>query len=149
MYHPDLIAARERLVLAQFGAALPDGLPRYSVRDSAQLTAACMGARDESGTLTRTLSQDEQRFIVATQLRVIFDFPYFAERFVWIDEEGHGLRRLCPLWESQRLVLDQLAAIEKANHDSGSPDGLLLNVLKARQLGVSTLSEALVAHRIT
>src|SRR5262245_16760033 len=46
------------------------------------------------------------------------------------------------------MVLDQLGRIEKANADSGSPDGLLLNILKARQLGVSTLSEALVAHRI-
>ena len=39
-------------------------------------------------------------------------------------------------------------AMEKANVDAGSPDGLLLNILKARQLGVSTLSEALVAHRL-
>ncbi|HEY6415608.1 MAG TPA: hypothetical protein VIX41_05210, partial [Acidimicrobiales bacterium] len=34
------------------------------------------------------------------------------------------------------------------NVETGSPDGLLLNILKARQLGVSTLSESLVAHRI-
>src|SRR5262245_55911694 len=46
------------------------------------------------------------------------------------------------------MVLDQLAAIEMANVKSGSRDGLLLNILKARQLGVSTLSEALVAHRL-
>jgi len=46
------------------------------------------------------------------------------------------------------MVLDQLARLEMANVRSGSPDGLLLNILKARQLGVSTLSEALVAHRI-
>ena len=148
MYHPDLIAEREAAVLANFRAVLPDGLRRYSVRDSAQFTAAIMAAVDESGSFVRALTDEEQRFIVATQLRVVFDFPYFAERFVWIDEEGHGLRRLTPLWESQRMVLDQLARLEKENRDTGSPDGLLFNVLKARQLGVSTLSESLVAHRI-
>ena len=72
----------------------------------------------------------------------------YASKNCWIDEEGHGLRRLCPLWESQKMVLEQLARLEMARVTSGSPDGLLLNILKARQLGVSTLSEALVAHRL-
>ena len=150
MYHPDLIAAREDAATRQFGAAFPGGvIPRYSVRDSVTLTASAMAAVNDEGEQVRALTQDEQLFVSSSRLRVIYDFPYFAERFCWIDMEGHGLRRLTPFWESQRMVLDQLGRIEKANLESGSPDGLLLNVLKARQLGVSTLSEALVAHRIT
>lgn len=148
MYHPALIAERERIVARQFRATFPDGLPWYSVSDSAQLTASAMAAVVEDGSFRRALTEEEQQFVGSCQLRVIFDFPYFAERFCWIDEEGHGLRRLSPFWESQTLVLDQLGRIEQANRESGSPDGLLLNILKARQLGVSTLSEAFVAHRI-
>src|SRR5262245_60032876 len=146
MYHPDLIAAREEAATRQFGVAFPGGtIPWYSARDSAALTASAMAAVDDEGAQVRPLTDDEQRFVSSARLRVIFDFPYFAERFCWIDQEGHGLRRLTPFWESQQLVLDQLGRREKANRDSGSPDRLLLNILQARQLGVSTLSEALVA----
>jgi hypothetical protein len=149
MYAPDVVAAREEIATRQFGAAFPNGvIPRYSVRDAAALTARVMTARAEDGTLTRPLTEDEQLFIASSRVRVIYDFRYFAERFCWIDMEGHGLRRLTPFWESQALVLDQLGRIEQDHQASGSPDGLLLNILKARQLGVSTLCEALVAHRI-
>jgi len=148
MYHPDLIAEDADLVLKTFPAAFPDGLPEYSVDDAAVLTASAMQAVDENGQFTRALSAEESQFISLARVRVTFDFPWFAERFCWIDEEGHGLRRLSPFWESQSLVLQQLAHMEKENVEQGSPDGLLLNILKARQLGVSTLSEALVAHRL-
>jgi hypothetical protein len=149
MYHPDLIAEDEAEVTTRFASVFQGPLPWYSPDDSAGLTALVTSAWDEEkGALTRALDSEEQRFVSATKLRVIFDYPYFAERFCWIDEEGHGLRRLCPLWESQRLVLDQLARYELANVQSGSPDGLLFNILKARQLGVSTFAESLVFHRV-
>jgi hypothetical protein len=150
VYHPDLIAQDEATLLAQptFRTLFPKGLTRYSVDDSAALTSQVMQAVDDEGQPTRPLTHDEQRFVAASRLRVIFDFPYFAERFCWIDMEGHGLRRLTPLWESQQLVLDQLARLEKEGASGQRKDGLLLNILKARQLGVSTLAEALVAHRL-
>jgi hypothetical protein len=150
MYHPDLIAERERLVSQSVKtvSGFERGLPWYSVSEAADLTAAILQVTAEDGSLTRHLTEEEQRFIGSTRLRIVYDFPYFAERFCWIDMEGHGLRRLTPFWESQAMVVDQLARIEKANADSDAPDGILLNILKARQLGVSTLSEALVAHRI-
>ena len=150
MYHPALIAQREEEATRRFGSAFPNRvIPRYSVADSIALTATAMAAVDEAGALRRPLTEDEGLFVTSSRLRVIYDFPYFAERFCWIDMEGHGLRRLTPFWESQKMVLDQLGRIEQAREDTHSPDGLLLNILKARQLGVSTLSEALVAHRIT
>jgi len=148
MYHPDLIAAAEARVQRRFGPALGGSLPHYTVSESATLTASAMQAMDENGRVTRALTDDEQRFVGVARLRSIYDFPWFAERFCWIDAEGAGLRRLSPLWESQQMVLDQLARLEKRNQETGNKDGLLLNILKARQLGVSTLSEALVAHRL-
>lgn len=148
MYHPDRIAASEAIVARRFKAVFPRGIPRYSVDDAAALTDGLRTAIDERGETIRAITKDEQEFIASSQVLIAFDFPYFAERFCWIDQEGHGLRRLTPLWESQKLVLQQLGAMEQALASSGSPDGLLLNILKARQLGVSTLSEALVAHRL-
>lgn len=153
MYHPTVIAARVRQLFAaapSLRGEFPDGLPAYGVEESRAYTAALMEVRKPDGSLTRTLTSDEQTFIAATQLRCQIDFPYFGERFVWIDQEGHGLRPLYPLWESQRLVLAQMGRIELARRSASPPhpDGILINVLKARQLGVSTLSAALLAHRI-
>jgi len=149
MYHPDLIAEDEEEVSIAYQKVFKTAMPRYSVADSAALTAQVMATFDEeAGKEIRPLTQEETHFVRSTQVRIAYDFPYFAERFVWIDKEGHGLRPLCPLWESQRLVLDQLARLEMAHVETDNPDGLLLNVLKARQLGVSTLAEALVAHRL-
>ena len=148
MYHPATIAAREAQILArpEWRTVFPDGIPTYAVEDSRYLTQELTRCHTEAG-WTRKLSPEESLFLAATPLRCAIDFPYFAERFIKIDDEGHGLRGLYPMWESQTFVLDQLAKLERARWGS-HPDGLLLNVLKARQLGVSTLSESLIAHRI-
>jgi hypothetical protein len=150
MYHPQIIAQAEARLLARpsLRRLYPHGIPAYSVDDSARLTAHLLAAIDDAGTPIRRLTEDEQTFVAATRIRVVFDYPYWAQRFAFIDQEGHGLRPLYPLWESQRFVLQALGDLELARQQSGYPDGLLLNVLKARQLGVSTLSETLVAHRL-
>lgn len=147
MYAPSVIAAKEAALAARF-PQYAQGVPAYSIADSAELTAQLMDAVDEQGQRTRRLTAEEDTFIAATQMRIQFDFPYFAERFVWIDESGYGLRRLYPLWESQRFTLDVLGRLEAARYFAGYPDGLFLNILKARQLGISTIAEALVAHRL-
>lgn len=148
MYHPDVIAARLRH-FAHVVATLPDGvLPWYSIEESQSRTASLLAAYDDDGQKLRQLTQDEEVFVGATRIRCACDFRYFGERFVFIDEEGHGLRPLYPLWESQEQCLRQLAALERKRVAEQHPDGLLVNVLKARQLGISTLAEALVAHRI-
>jgi len=150
MYHPAVVAAREAQLLAApaLGRLYPHGLPIYSVDDSAVLTAQLRGIHTEKGGLSRNLTPEEDAFIAATRLRIILDFEYFAARFVRIDQEGHGLRPLYPLWESQRFVLEVLGRLERERLAAGHPDGLLLNILKARQLGESTLAETLAAHRL-
>jgi hypothetical protein len=151
MYHPAVIAARFESFLSepQFGALFPHGFPDYSVADTRAMTAEILQSRDaETGKALRPLTKEEQDFVRATIIRVGMDAPYFLECFVYIDEEGHGLRPLFPLWDSQRFVLDRLAALEKKQWFGDSIDGLLLNVLKVRQVGISTLGMALVAHRI-
>lgn len=150
MYSDQSVAAAEARILSRPGmrALYPHGIPAYSINDSAGLTADLMQAVDDKGRATRRLTPEEDAFIAAVQIRITFDFRYLAERFIYIDDEGHGLRPLFPLWESQAFVLRRLGDLEWSRQQAGYPDGLLVNVLKARQLGVSTLAEALVAHRL-
>ncbi len=149
MYSPATVAAREQTLLAtpRWQALRDTGLPTYSLADTAALTDALVAARTPEGRYTRRLAPEEALFLHTTPLKCAIDFEYFVTRFVWIDDQGHGLRRLSPLSESQTYVLGRLAALEAARWGV-HPDGLLVNVLKARQLYISTLSEALVAHRI-
>lgn len=52
------------------------------------------------------------------------------------------------MWESQKCALDRIGQIELSRVKERHPDGILLNILKARQLGMSTFAESLVAHRL-
>lgn len=151
MYHPTLIAHREAQLLDNPGIrqSFPSGvLPYYSVEESAAYTRQLAEAVDDTGTLIRALDVREQTFIGATRLRISYDFLYFGERFVSIDAEGHGLRPLFPLWESQKCLLDRIARLELEHFENPHPDGILINCLKARQLGVSTLASAFIGHRV-
>jgi len=136
------------LAAPAFRAQYPHGLPSYSIDDSAAFTTDLRAAVDEKGQARRLLTLEEQVFITATLLRIGIDARYFLERFVAIDSEGYGLRSLFPLWESQAFMLQALGDLEWRREQDGHPDGLLFNVLKARQLGISTFAESLVAHRV-
>lgn len=152
MYSPAVVAAREAALLRKpdLAEAFPDGLPIVTLAEStartAWLTALAESLGPDADPL-RACDADMQRFIQATRLRCRLDFAYWA-RWVVIDDSGYGVRPLYPLWESQRFVLDKLGQIEAERRASGHPDGQLINILKARQLGESTLAEALVAHRV-
>lgn len=154
MYHPTLIDRKIADVLAAPGmqTTFPHGFPDYSVDDRRALTQQIQLTRrvDEDGKeeILRHLTPEEAAFVAMSLVRVQIDAIFFLETFVYIDEEGHGIRPLFPLWESQRFTLQRLALGELRHDRDGHPDGLLCNVLKARQLGISTLAESLVAHRI-
>jgi hypothetical protein len=149
VYHPDCIAAREAQILQhpRLQQLFPDGIPSYSLADSDAHTRALVAAHRPDGTFARALTHEESRFLAATPLRCAIDYPYFVTRFGVVDDQGHGLRKLSTLSESQTFVLRKIAQVEKTRWGS-HPDGILVNVLKARQLFVSTLSETMVAHRV-
>ncbi len=145
MYSSRLIEQK----LEKLAPFVPFGFPRYSVDDARALTAQINATKDsETGQFLRALTDEEEIFVAASKVRVTVDAPFYLETFVWIDEEGHGLRPLYPLWESQRFLLNRLAMLEERHLRDGHPDGLLINILKARQLGMSTFAEALVSQRI-
>lgn len=151
MYSASAIARRREAFLAdpRFGQVWPDGVPEYAVADAHALTRQILSSRDpDSGEALRPLTAEESRFAAAARVRIMYDAPWYLETFVWIDEEGHGIRPLYPLWNSQRFMLERLARLEDKYDAENRPDGLLLNVLKVRQVGISTLGMGLVSQRI-
>lgn len=68
------------------------------------------------------------------------DFSYFSRNFLWIVDKQ---RREIPfsLFESQELLLEKILALKKLNKAQK------LLILKARQLGCSTLIEGLITWR--
>lgn len=148
MYHPVLVARSQEALERAYQSALPSGLQRYPVDHCAQMTKALAGAVNSEGQRLRRLTPPEESFIVNEQLLTPIDFRYWAERYAFINAGGTRLQRLTPFWESQEIILQELARIQLDRATTGHPDGILVNILKARQLGASTLGAALVTHRV-
>jgi len=142
MYHPSCVAASQAKVESRFGLALI----RTPIAEAIQRADALTAIYDpDSSQTTRPLSADEQEFIVHEQLLYQIDFRYAAERYLKINKGGKTLETISPFWVSQEMVLSQIAQRELDQN----PLGGLVCVLKARQLGVSTLAEAFIVHSCT
>ncbi len=99
------------------------------------------------GSLLRTLTVDEESYIRHQILRCKADFRYWLENFCWIKGKEATLIRVSPT-HVQELFLKKAADAEMRSLSGKTNDGLLFAVLKARQLGVSTIADCIVAYRI-
>ncbi len=145
IYDKDVIAAR----IASLEQAFDVELREYTPDQVLEYRGRLGDAIDEKGTPTRGLAPDELAFVHNERLMSKASFPYWAERYAYINIQGADVGPMYPLWESQRLILEQIAKLEKRSYFDGHPDGILVNILKARQLGASTISECMGAHRVT
>lgn len=150
MFAPSVIATREAFFHDNLKADIPGG--RILRRD----TATCWGFRDQladavddKGNPTRSLTTEEDAFITHERLLSTLDFRYWAERWAYVAKETQDTEPIFPLWTSQELLLARIGEIEAVRHAEGSPDGILINCLKARQLGASTIVEVILAHGVT
>lgn len=148
MYSPQLSAIRRHQVEIALPADLPRGLVEYTPAEVQTFTHRLADVFDAKGQPTRVLSEDEAAFVRNEQILGKVDFRYFAERYWTISIAGQAVAPLYPLWESQQLVLDQLGALQWSRYESGHPDGVVANILKDRQVGLSTLASAMLGHRI-
>lgn len=98
-------------------------------------------------TFTRTPAGDEEAFIQHELARCKVDFRYWLERYAKITNKKAELVRVIPT-HVQNLFLQRVAAEEDRAVSGESGDGILLACLKARQLGISTISECLLTHRV-
>lgn len=151
MFHPRVIAGHVRKIEASnLAGSLANGkLYRYSVSDVRAIQRQLATAFDDKGLQIRRWTQAEEHFIANEQLLTKVDWQYWAERYAMILSEGTTLQPLYPLWESQELALAELGRLQLERIKSGHPDGLLFIFLKAAQLGMSTMTQSIIAHRAT
>lgn len=150
MFAPEVIAQRRAQLAADptYGSVLPEGLQAYPVADVQWFVKRLGNVLDAKGQPTRSLTREEDTFIANERLLTRIDFKYWAERYVWIDKDAAGLAPLYPLWGSQEIILRELGRLELRHAQIHSPEGVLVNILKARQLGASSLAQAILAHRV-
>lgn len=149
MYSPAVVEARLRALQPVVAEVLPQGLTRTPVETCHALRKELDQRWDlDHHAWKAPLPDDLQQHVTREQLLVGNDFTYAAERYVLINYEGQALRPMYPLWESQQLILAELARIEEERWRTRHPDGILVNILKGRQLGASTLCQSLLAHRV-
>lgn len=149
MYSPFLVDLRRRQVESHFRKVLPQGLCEFAPGEVLIYRDRMKDLFDKHGEQTRPLARDEQVFILNEQLLGKIDYRYWAERYSTANLAGQVLGPLFPLWESQELIIEGLGEVEEEHFKAGHPDGVIADILKARQLGASTLIESMVAHRTT
>lgn len=148
MYSSRLVAIRRGQLERLLHAELPRGLREYSVPEVLEYQDRMKDLWGKKGEQLRPLSVEEERFIQNEQLLSKVDFEYFASRYITINLAGQTLGLLYPLWESQRLIIAEIGRIEWDRYQTNYPDGVIINVLKDRQTGVTTLSESIIFHRL-
>lgn len=148
MYSPSIVARRIADLERALGNALPQGLREYSVEEVREFNEArFVGLFDKRGQFTRDLTNEESAFVLNEQLYGKVDFRYFGERYSKISIGAQATGPLYPLFESQEIILSEIGRIEKERLDANHPDGIVVDCLKDRQQGISSLSVAIILHR--
>lgn len=143
MYSPWVIRASTKKLEDAYSTTLRE----YSPQECAEWTARLRTAVDDHGRPARALHKEEQQFIQNELLMCKASFPHWAQRYMTINTKRAETQKLYPLLDSQKFVLGRIADFERA---PDRYDGILLNVLKAkRQVGITTLFEGMIAHRVT
>lgn len=143
MYHPQVVAA-SRLTLEQH---FKRSLVEHTPAEVEEMTARLSDAVDDKGRPRRELAREEGEFIENELLLTKIDYRYAATRYHKINVEGRELAPMSPLLETQELILEQQGELELTAEERG--DGILVLVLKARQVGETTLAMSQMAHRGT
>lgn len=147
MYHPDVV--QQRLVeLARHDRDNHD-VPKWlrfdpvdrTREECEQFAQAYASLQDEDGELTRPLYEEEHAWIRHEHLRCTVDFVYWLTRYAKINDFTGKLTHFSPN-HAQRMVIGKWAEMEIANL------AIMMIQLKARQLGVTTLTEAAITHRV-
>jgi hypothetical protein len=127
-------------------------LIRYDVGFVDEMIAHLKRLISDEGKQVRPFTAEEHKFIRNERLLSMLDFRYWCERYCWIATKSKGLDRL-RFWRSQEVLLERHLAVEEVrmwdqyNEQSGPVDGILIVLHKARQLGASAISQALLMHR--
>lgn len=101
----------------------------------------------EDGTLKRALTGEEENFIRHEITRCKGDFLYWLTNYCIIKSKHAELVKVTPTFV-QELFINRIGDAERSAIIEKTGDGILFACLKARQLGISTISECIIGHRI-
>lgn len=137
MYHPDVIARN----VATWEAALGLPLTRYPVEVCRKWVKHLDGKYDlKKGEWLEPLSEIEERFVINERAMCASDFQYWVNRYHHIKDKRNNVV-LCQLNLAQKITLSVIAGLEKQGI------AVFIMSLKARQLGITTLAQAIIEHR--
>lgn len=136
MYSKKIIAERIKKVEAKLGLTLK----YHTVSEVAFANKRLQSLLGDDGRLVRALTTEEEEWIINERTLAKLDFRYFAEKYAYILDFAGNLVRF-PTNIAQNITLNIWGELE----EQGRP--ISIQQLKARQLGVSTLTEIAVAHR--
>lgn len=146
--------------IAALEAALGRPLAWWSVEDCQAINESIAEAWDANGKQIRALTDDELSFIADERFRCQLDALYWLERYAIVRrDDARGGKGLIQLWTSQRIILNHIAYCEERMWESYDRqvaagidesmirvDGILIALLKARQLGATSLILLLLLH---
>ena len=143
MYAESIVGERLQLAKEEFGF-----VPQYNSVEEVEAFERKLKAEgkyiyDDTGRtkFTQNLSSADSQHILNEQILCQCDAVYWLTRYAHIKTEENIIRRF-RFRIPQRLLFDIIADLEELRV------AIELLILKARQLGLSTLVELLIAHRI-
>lgn len=142
MYAPSVTARDVAAAEARLGRKLP--LRSVEEVEFFNKHFESITVRDKAGEavgFARDLFPDELEYIEGERILFKLDFLYAATRYFFISDKTNKVVRFSPN-VAQKIALDVMGTLEALCV------AIILMFLKARQLGVSTLSELLVLHRV-
>jgi|WetSurMetagenome_2_1015567.scaffolds.fasta_scaffold59347_2 hypothetical protein len=148
MYHPRLAEKRlEKLIDQVRLGGDPTFLPKdRPLEEVWAIVSHLESIVDSEKGLLRPLKPEEERFILEELTKCKASFMYFAQFYCKIKTKAAELEPIRFL-ESQEIILKHIGDVEWTCFDGSRGDGLIVLIDKARQLGCSTICEAMLAHR--
>lgn len=126
--------------IAKLSRKLGFELQYHDVREVASQNKRLAELIGDDHRLIRPLSSEEEQWVLNERFLAKLDFRYFATRYAFILDTTGNLIRFKPNI-AQEIVLAVWADLEERERP------ISIQELKARQLGVSTITEIAVAHR--
>lgn len=102
----------------------------------------------KKGETVRALTLAEQQLILVEVLKCKASLRYWLQHYARIKDKDGRSSLVYPLLDSQDIMLAHMAELEMQCAQGLRTDGLLLIILKSRQLGISTLTELVLLHRL-
>lgn len=142
MYSPRINALRIQAAQTKFQERFPKHeLTYHSVPEVEEWNAHLKKLKGKDGRFKRNLTSEEARWIANEVTLAKLDHLYALTHYCFISDLDDRIRLFTPNL-AQRIILDILADME----DRGVE--IVLQFLKARRLGVSTVFELLIALRL-